>query len=160
MKKYRSFLYQTAMAWVFIIFVAWLLGLPLLREISTDGLRSSLQIAEILATFLLLALAFVLFSRLKYWILWVLVLIALAVLGSGIDLPPMFLLFPVQLSIVHVSLTLIAILIFWVLEKLIMIYSGSDTSLVEQSDPLIEEEDETISLNLEDEHRDAKTLKK
>jgi hypothetical protein len=154
MKQYKALIYETAAVWVFIIFVGFFFGLPLWRELSAEDGRSTEFYAATLATFFLMAIAFVIFCRLKYWFAWLLALIALAILGTGLDPPHRFLLYPDKHTLGGAVITFVAVLMFWLLEKLVMMYTGADIS--GQSDDLIEE-DEITALNIEDKYRDAKT---
>ncbi|MBK8813990.1 MAG: hypothetical protein IPN69_25110 [Acidobacteria bacterium] len=148
--------FKATMVWAFVIFSALFIGLPLWSELGTEQLQSMEFYANTLLTFSLLALAFVMFRRLRYWFTWMLVLVVLAVLGTGIDLPHRFVVYPGKHSIVDAFLTLIAILAFWVLEKLDETYVGSNVSQAGKSNALVDE-DEIIALNLNDENCEVKT---
>lgn len=150
MKRLKEFFYETAVVWLFIIFVGVLFGLPSWGELSLEWIRLTLFNARTYVILFVLAVAMVILSRLRYRFAWSVVLIVLAILGSGIYLPQRFVLYPEQPSIMRVSLTFIAILAFWILEKLESKYVGSDNSGVGTEGSLMEE-DEIVTLNLDDE---------
>jgi uncharacterized membrane protein YoaK (UPF0700 family) len=148
MKQLKDFLCETATIWAFIIFVGFFFGLPLLRDLKLEALQSNWFYTRTLAVFVLLAVAFWFFCQLRYWVIWILVLIVLAIFSTGIDLPHRFVLYPDKHSIVGVLLSFIAIFSFWFLEKLESKYIGLSSS-AEQTEPF-SDEDKIVTLNLDD----------
>lgn len=152
MKRIRDFLYKTAFVWMFIIFVGILFGLPSRSELGIEWMSLRVLNLQWLATLLVLAVAIVILSGLRYRFAWFVVLVVLGILRLGID-PPQLGFYPEQLSIVRVSWTLVAILVFWVVEKLESKYVGLNFSTVRELDSLTGE-DEIVRLNLKEKNQD------
>lgn len=148
MKRIKGVLFKITIVWVFIIVVGVLSGLPSSDELSIEWIRLRLLDGQTLASLFVVAIAFVILSKLRYVFVWLGVLIVLAILGLGIDLPPRFVQYPERLSIVRVSLTLVIILVCWILEKLESKYIGLETSGLNPGNSY-EDEIEVIALNLD-----------
>ncbi|MGE3465421.1 MAG: hypothetical protein AB7J13_00695 [Pyrinomonadaceae bacterium] len=80
---------------------------------------SKMSMSMAIATLIMLGIVLTVYYRLKYWHIWTIVLVFLALFGSGLELPPFFVLFPDHVSTGRVALTLAAVLLFWGIEKLV-----------------------------------------
>lgn len=152
MNRLKSFLSDTVVVWVYIGFVAFFFGWLTWRKLGSEAAWTGAFFAEALATLFVFGIALVVFCRLRHWLAWMVVLIVLAVLGTGIDLPYRFVFYPGRYSIVGALLTLAAVSTFWILERLERIYTGVDPHVLGRSDT--EGEEKMITLDLDRDHRD------
>lgn len=155
-KQRRRFILTCAVAWIAVIVVGLVFGLPGWSE---ETVRLPWLWLELVVSALLIAVALVLYSSLRYVIPWTLVLIALAIAGTGIDIPVWFVLFPDRLwgrGMASAFFTLLAVVVFSVCERMIDIYIGRDLSDRNQS-LAFESDDELVELKIDTKHRYAET---
>lgn len=110
---------------------------------------SKMSISAAVLTLAMLVMPLTVYFRLRYWPFWTVVLGFLALVGSGLELPPFFMLFPDHMSIGRVALTLAVVLLFWGIEKLVAKHEGSDYSAVGVRYSFADL-DEMLTLNLDD----------
>lgn len=110
---------------------------------------SKMSISTAIVTLIMLIMVLIVYYRLKCWHVWTIVLAFLALFGSGLELPPFFVLFPDHMSTGRVALTLAAVLLFWGIEKFVAKHEGSDNSAVGVGYSLVDS-DEMITLDLDD----------
>lgn len=149
MKQLRKFLSETKLIWAYIIFTSFFFGLPLLLEPKSGELISKEFYIRTFAVLFLSIPTFLVFHRLRYWDFWAIVLTVLAIFGTGIGPPDRFVLHPDKHSVFGTLLSFVAVLTFWLLEKIESKYIiGLDQS-ADQIDPF-SDEGEIITLNLDD----------
>lgn len=149
MNRYKNFVSFLLIVWVFLNIVGLVLELPGWREIIADPLGSKWLYLVVFGNSFLIAAALVIFCRLRYLIAWTLVLIALAIAGTGIDIPIWFVMYPEGRSVAGALFTFLAVLTFRVLEELVSRHVGWDVS-----DPVISgfpfpDDDEFVKLDID-----------
>ena len=135
MSRTKHFLIDALAVGTYLIVLGVLFGLPSRADFSSEGVVSSSRVVAIIAAYSVLVIAFVFFLRLRYWLVWSIVLIAAAVAGSGLDLPYRPFVYPGRISIANALLTLAAIAVFWCLERLAAFYSGTPKNGSGELDP-------------------------
>lgn len=133
----RKLILQAVVIATFLIALRIFFRGPLWENLSAQRLVSSLFDLKSVVIFCVLTAALLILCQLRYWLWWSFVLIALAVAGSGIDIPQWFVFYPERQSIFRVSLTLITILVFWAVEKGLGRYIGLNTGDTQQSDDIL-----------------------
>lgn len=142
MKFYKRAIWiALSVAIVFIIpaYISW-------GELPAVFSKMSISIAVV--TVLNYFITLVIYLRLKYILFWSFVLLISAFFGFGVGLPPLNLFYPGNISVGNVSLTLVAVLLFWGIENIIAKhdgYSNAEGPVAAMAHP-----DEMIPLNLDD----------
>ena len=149
MERFKSLLSEIAVMVVLIAIVAlFSLDFSSWRSLSVSSIMSKSIDFEVIASVCLLAVALMVFFRLRHKVAWMLVLFVFALVGLGVELPERFALHPEKISFVRVTLTLIVVLIFWLVEMLESKYYGTEPdNLREPGSYLVD--DEIIKLNLD-----------
>jgi len=149
MNRYKSFVSFVFLVWVFLNVVGLFLQLPGWREIIADPFGSQWLFVVVLGNSFLIAAALVIFCGLRYVIAWTIVLIALAMVGTGIDIPMWFVMFPEGRSVAGALFTLLAVLAFRAVEILVSRHIGENTVYPVELGSRFLDKDAVVRLNID-----------
>lgn len=149
MKRHRIFLVLTAITWLLIVLAGLILDLTGWHEIRQSPFDSIWPYVRQLSISLILAITFVMFYGLKYWVAWCIVLLFLETSGTQFSVPVFVLVDPFRHTFGGVTLTFAVVVIFRVLEKFEAKYVGREDSDFAFQESLLEN-DEILMLGLND----------
>lgn len=147
MKILKSRISKSVLIAAYYITLVVIFRTPVLSDLSIETIKTNLFDVSTLVPVFLVGVSYVILSQLYLLHFWSVVLIILAIIGTGIEKPLHFVLHSQTLAIPGPMVTLLAVIVFWLFELLAGKYFGTDWFAKINGDSFMDDE-EMIKLNL------------
>lgn len=157
MKKTKLRSTRSVLIAAYFILLVVIYRAPTLSDLTIETISANLFSVSTLLPVLLVGAAYVILSQLYLVHLWSIMLIILAIFGTGIEKPLRFVLYPGISTIAGPVSTFLAVIVFWIFELVAAKYFGMDW-FSEINDASFIGKEEMIALNLSSNAKREKTI--